>query len=100
MIGTCGFTRFDPPNNSAEIGYVLNPAYRHMGIATEAASAIIRFGFNELLLHRIEARYMKGNDASRRVMERLGMSFEGEIREALYHNGEYKTVGICSIINR
>ena len=100
MIGTCGFTRFDPPNNSAEIGYVLNPAYRHMGIATEAAAAIIRFGFNELLLHRIEARYMKGNDASRRVMERLGMSFEGEMRESLYHNGEYKTVGICSIINK
>jgi ribosomal-protein-alanine N-acetyltransferase len=99
MIGTCGFTRFDPPNNCAEIGYVINPAYHHMGIATEAAAAVIRFGFRELGLHRIEARFMKGNEASLRVMERLGMTFEGELRDALCHGGTYKTVGICSIIN-
>ena len=62
MIGTCGFTRFDNPNNSAEIGYVLNPAYHGKGYATEAAREVIRFGFEQLKLHRIEARHMVGND--------------------------------------
>ena len=45
MIGTCGFTRFDCKNNSAEIGYVLNPSFWHNGYATEAISAILKFGF-------------------------------------------------------
>ena len=55
MIGTCGFTRFDFSNNSAEIGYVINPEYRGRGIAGEAARRVIRFGFDDLKLNRIEA---------------------------------------------
>lgn len=98
MIGTCGFTRFDLQNNSAEIGYVLNPEYVGRGYATEAANAVIDFGFNRLGLHRIEARYMSGNIASKRVMEKLGMKPEGILREAYYVNGSYKTVGICSLL--
>ena len=97
MIGTCGFTRFHAESNSAEIGYVINPAYHGQGIATEAARAVISFGFSELKLHRIEARHMVGNDASHRVMEKLGMSFEGYHKDAIYVKGEYKTVGYCAI---
>lgn len=99
MIGTCGFTRFDPPNDSAEIGYVINPAYHGQEIAVEAAKEVIRFGFEELGLHRIEAKYMIGNSASRRVMEKLGMTFEGELRDALRVGGKFITIGICSIIS-
>ena len=98
MIGTCGFTRFDSANNSAEIGYVINPAYHGQGIATEAARAVIDFGFSELSLHRIEARHMVGNDASHRVMEKLGMKTDGTLREAYYVNGSYRTVVICSLL--
>ena len=100
MIGTCGFTRFDPANDSAEIGYVLNPAYHGQGITAEAATEVIRFGFEVLGLHRIEAKYMIGNDASRRVMEKLGMKFEGELCDAIKLGGNFKTIGICSIINK
>lgn len=99
MIGTCGFTRFDLPNNSAEIGYVLNPAYQGRGIAGEAAYAVISFGFNRLRLHRIEARHMIGNNASHRVMEKLGMKTEGTFRESYYVNGSYRTVTVCSILD-
>ena len=98
MIGTCGFTRFDSANNSAEIGYVINPAYHGQGIATEAAHAVIDFGFSELKLHRIEARHMVGNDASHRVMEKLGMKTDGTLREAYYVNGSYRTITVCSIL--
>ncbi len=98
MIGTVGFTRFDLQNNSAEIGYVLNPEYTGMGIATEAARKIVDFGFRFLKLHRIEARHMKGNDASHRVMEKIGMTEEGTLRESYYVGGSYRTVTVCSIL--
>ena len=98
MIGTCGFTRFDIGANCAEIGYVLNPRFWGMGIAPEAARAVLRFGFTELRLHRIEAHYMLGNDRSRRVMEKLGMTFEGIARDSIFVRGKYVSVGICSIL--
>ena len=100
MIGTCGFAKIDIVNNSAEIGYVLNPAYRGREIALEAAERVLRFGFEALELNRIEARYMEGNDASRRVMEKLGMSFEGIERESVFVKGSYRTVGKYAILAR
>jgi len=98
MIGTCGFTSFDDDNNSAEIGYVLNPDYWGDGFATEAVGEILKFGFRRLNLHRIQAKYMEGNDGSRRVMEKCGLSFEGTLRSSMYIKGNYRTVSICAIL--
>jgi len=98
MIGTCGFTRLDPVNHSAEIGYVLSPAYWGRGIANEAVEIILRFAFCNLGVHRVEARYMPGNAASRRVMEKKGMVFEGVERDAIYVKGAYQDVGKCAIL--
>ena len=100
MIGTCGFTRFHFESNGAEVGYVLNPAYQGQGLATEALSALIRFGFEELFLHRIEARFMTENEKSRAVMERCGMTFEGIHRDEMYLRDRYVSVGVCSILSR
>ncbi|MDD4773949.1 MAG: GNAT family N-acetyltransferase [Eubacteriales bacterium] len=99
MIGTCGFTSFDIENNRAEIGYVINPDYWGKGIAAEAVLAVLGFGFRTLSLNRIEARYMIGNDRSRRVMEKCGMKFEGIFRSMLYVKGSYHDIGICSILH-
>ena len=98
MIGTCGFTSFDEKNNAAEVGYVLNPDYRGQGLMPEAVREILKFGFLRLNLHRITARYMEGIDASRRVMEKCGMSFEGTHRESMYIKGSYATVSVCAIL--
>ncbi len=98
MIGTCGFAAIDAVNDVGEIGYVLNPAYHGRGIAAEAARAVMGFGFSTLGMHRIEARFMDGNEASRRVMEKLGMSFEGFARESVFVKGEYKTIGKYAIL--
>lgn len=98
MIGTCGFTRFMPENHAAEIGYVVNPAYWGQGIAPEAVRAVLKFGFTELHLHRIEARYMVGNKASRRVMEKVGMTFEGVARESMFVKGAFVSIGTCAIL--
>lgn len=100
MIGTCGFTSFDLNHNRAEIGYVLNPDYWGRGIIPEAVCEVMRFGFCELRLNRIEAHYIFGNDRSRRVMEKCGMKFEGVMRSYMYIKNEYKDIGICSILNR
>lgn len=100
MIGTCGFTRLDPFNHSAEIGYVLSSHHWNCGLASEACAMILRFAFCNLGLHRVEARYMPGNVASRRVMEKNGMVFEGIECDAIYVKGVYQDVGKCAILRR
>ena len=97
FIGTCGITSLDLPNNTAEVGYVINPRYWNMGIATEAVGTVIGFLFDKLGFNRVEARYMTGNDASRRVMEKCGMTFEGVRRSSLFVRDGYVDVGVCAI---
>ncbi len=98
MIGTCGFANLDFQNNRAEIGYVLNPAYWGRGIAPEAVRRVMEFAFMELNVHRVEARYIVGNERSRGVMEKCGMVFEGIARSSMYIKGQYRDIGTCSIV--
>ena len=98
MIGTCGFTSFDFANNAGEIGYVIHPDYRGHGVAPEACRAVMTFGFSELGLHRIEAKYILGNDASEHVMEKLGMKPEGVRRGSMLIKGKYRDIGVCAIL--
>lgn len=97
MIGTCGFAKLDFENNSAEVGYVLNPVFWNCGYATEALKHVVDFGFRVLNLHRIEARYIVGNEVSRRVMEKCGMTFEGIHRSSLLVKYNYVSVGYCAV---
>ena len=98
MIGTCGFTKIDTANNSAEIGYVLNPDFHRRGYGSEAVKRILEFGFEELGLNRIEARFMQGNEASLALMKSVGMTFEGYMRDFIFVKGSYRTVGVSSIL--
>ncbi len=72
----------------AEIGYALGIKYRGQGYATEAARALMAYGFTSLGLHRIQADTDSDNYASWRVMERLGMRREKQLREAIFRDGE------------
>lgn len=98
MIGTCGFTKIDTANNSGEIGYVLNPDFHRQGFGSEAVRAVLKFGFEELSLNRIEARFMQGNEASLALMRSVGMTFEGYMRDLILVKGSYRTVGISSML--
>ena len=98
LIGTCGFTSFDIDNNSAEIGYVLNSRYWGKGIGFEAASAVLKFGFEKLSLNRIEVHYLVGNTASEALSKKLGMKFEGIRRKAVFCKGEYRDVCVAAIL--
>ena len=99
MIGTCGFSEIDAENRSAQIGYVIHPEFQMRGYATEAADAVMRFGFEKMALHRIEARFMQGNQASCRVMQKLGMRHEATFLDGMLIKGHYETIYAYGILN-
>jgi len=70
-------------NQVGEIGYSINPYYWGKGIATESAKLVITFGFETLKLHRIYATCDPRNIGSSKVMEKIGMTKEGILREHL-----------------
>ena len=98
MIGTCGFSRIDFSSNVGEIGYVINPEYQNHGYATEAAREILKFGFNTLGFHRIEAKFIEGNNKSLAVMKKCGMIYEGTARGAMLIKGLYRNIGTAAIL--
>lgn len=100
FIGTCGFTYIDFQNKKAEIGYVLNPKYHNCGYATECVSRVIEYAFEDLGLHRIEARIMDGNIASERVIKKSGFSEEGTAADEMFIKNAYKTIHHYALIRR
>lgn len=73
LIGFCGFWFFhDPPR--LELVYGIAPSLWNRGLATEAARAVLGYGFGQLSFARIEASTDAANVASARVLERAGMS--------------------------
>jgi len=82
LIGWCGLKLIDT-TREVEVLYLFARPYWGRGYATEAASASLRYGFQELGLDRIIALAVPENVVSRRVMEKLGMQYE---RTANYYN--------------
>jgi RimJ/RimL family protein N-acetyltransferase len=78
-------------HRGGEIGYVFNPDFSGHGYATEAAHALLRLGFEDMGLHRIVARIDERNDASARVLRRLGMRQEARLVENEFFKGEWST---------
>jgi len=87
MIGTVGLLRFDFEHRHAEIGYEIARRWWGLGLTPEAAAAVIRYGFSVLGLHRIDAGVLPENDASVRVLQKLGFIEEGTRRDYLYSKG-------------
>lgn len=72
-----------------EIGWVFNPKYYNKGYASEAAKAVLKYGFEELKLHRIIATCQPQNPPSYRVMEKIGMRREGYFKKCIPHDNEW-----------
>ena len=87
VIGLVSLVR--QKHRQGEIGWALGIAHREKGYATEAARALMTYGFSVLDLHRIEARTNSGNVGSQRVMERLGMVQEARLRDAVSGDGRW-----------
>ena len=89
LIGNCGIRRKSDNDCEADIGYELSPDCWGHGFATEAAGAIVDFGFRELGLRRISSWCIADNTASARVLERLGFRQEGRLRRNEYFKGRW-----------
>lgn len=85
---------------AAEIGYWAAPHARGRGVATEAVDAVCRWGFDQLGLQRVEWLAYVGNEASRRVAERVGFRQEGLLRSALVQRGRRQDAWIAGLLPR
>ncbi|SHO56967.1 GNAT family N-acetyltransferase [Vibrio quintilis] len=74
---------------NAELAYWLGSPFRGCGHATAAARLVVRYGFNRLSLHRIYAFYLSHNLNSEKVLQRVGMRYEGELRQHIKKEGVY-----------
>jgi len=93
LIGvTCLLIAPEPEQERAELGYWIGAPYWGKGFATEAARAVVDFGFSRRHLHRLFAEHFSENRASGRVMQKLGMTQEGVLRSHFFRDGEFHDV--------
>lgn len=97
IIGAIGL--HDREDDKAELGYWLGVPYWNKGYVTEAAKAIVDFGFNELGFHKIFATHFIHNPASGRIMEKIGMEQEAVLIQEIKKDGEYFDLVRYSIFN-
>ncbi|MDT8436199.1 MAG: GNAT family N-acetyltransferase [Gemmatimonadota bacterium] len=87
LVGAVGL-RVDAQGGTAELGYWIGVPWWGRGYATEAARAVIDYGFRALSLQRIWARVLVRNPASVRVVEKAGLRHEGTLRKGLRKGNE------------
>ena len=90
FVGEAGLNLSAPRHRRGEIFYKLLPEHWGHGYATETAQALLKFGFDGLKLHRIEAGAATENHASVRVLEKIGMTREGIGRKILSTPGGWR----------
>ena len=100
LIGIIGHYRIQPQNYRAEIGYMILPEYNGQGIVAEAIKEVVRYGFEEMQLHSIEAVIDPGNFASERVLQKNGFVKEAHILENEFFDGKFIDTVIYSLLKR
>lgn len=100
LIGTVTLTAWDRVNRHAEIGFVLHPSEWGRGIASEAVRAVLRFGFERMDLHRVEAELDPRNAASARLLEGLGFQEEGLLPERWFLYDEWCDSALYGLLRR
>lgn len=88
-IGQIAFFLVDSKNHFAEIEYCIGTEFQQRGYATEAAKAVIRYGFEAIRLHKVQICHRSNNLPSKRVIEKCGFTYEGTLRDYFYIDGKY-----------
>lgn len=96
LIGVIGIS--NERANRGELGYWIGEPYWNQGFASAAANLLIEYAFTDLNYNRIYARYISSNLASGRVMEKVGMKFEGVLREHEIKNEKYVDITLYAIL--
>jgi RimJ/RimL family protein N-acetyltransferase len=89
VVGEVSLRWLSREHRQGEIGYVFHPEYAGQGLATEAATVLLKLGFVDLDLHRIVGRCDARNVSSARVLERLGMRCEAHFVHNEWFKGEW-----------
>jgi len=89
LIGAISL-RLEPRHRRAELGYWIGVPFWGHGYATEAAQAIVEYGFQTLALNRIHATHLLRNPASGKVMDKIGMRYEGIHRQHVWKDGQFE----------
>lgn len=97
LIGSIGMT-LEQPHRRGQLGYWIGVPYWNQGYASEAGHAVVQYGFATLELHRIWAPHFKRNPASGRVLQKIGMQYEGCQREHYFHQGQFVDVMIYGMV--
>lgn len=98
VVGTIGYMWYQRDNNACEVGYSLARRRWNRGYMTEALAEVLRFSFEELGVHRVEAQHEVENAASGAVMRKCGMQKEGTLRGRLYNKGRYVDVDLYAML--
>ncbi|WP_045516188.1 GNAT family N-acetyltransferase [Neobacillus niacini] len=98
VIGSCGFLNMKSKQYRAEVGFELSKDYWGKGIANEALEAVVKVGFQNFQLERIEALIEPGNVPSQKLVERQGFIREGLLRHYEFTCGKFDDLYIYSIL--
>lgn len=100
VIGDVSMRWASEEHRQGDIGFTFHPDYHGKGYAAEAAREMLRLGFEAVGFHRIEGRCDARNDASARLMERLGMRREAHLIENEWFKGEWGSELVYAILDR
>lgn len=100
VIGTCGFLNMATKHKRSEVGFELSKQYWGKGIASEALSAVVKYGYNQLQLERIEALIEPTNIPSQKLVEKQGFIREGLLRHYEFTCGKFDDLFMYSILKK
>jgi [ribosomal protein S5]-alanine N-acetyltransferase len=98
LVGTIGLREIDSEHSQAELGFWVAVECWGQGYATEAARAVVNYGFEQLGLNRIYAHHMVRNPASGSVLVRIGMRREGLLRQRVRKWGVFEDVVALAVL--
>lgn len=100
LIGIIGHYRIKPEHYRAEIGYMILPEFNGMGIVTEAVQEVVKYGFEVMKLHSIEAVIDPDNLGSAKVLEKNNFKKEAHFIENEFFNGRFLDSAVYTILNK
>lgn len=100
LIGNCWIHITSLTHKEGRIGYCLNKTFWGKGYGTEVAKALVEFGFSKLCLHRVFATCDPENTASAHVLEKVGMKYEGHLKQHKWTKGRWRDSLLYAILGQ
>lgn len=100
FFGTAGFHKVEMFHKKAEIGGELDRSVWGKKIGTESARLLIKYGFEQLELHRIEARVLPANSRALALVQQMGFEYEGRLRESENWNNQFVDLLLFSLLKK